>query len=268
MNRVKKSAVLGILLLSSTLLGAELPSPEPESLVGLGYVFPSTANAPGANGAYFKTRMVLTNPHTTRILLAAVLDTQTGSAGIKTIILEVGETRVYENFLQDVFAYTGGGGVGLMEVTETRPFYASAEVWAENANGRFSTSLFGMGIADRVVNLANKDTGYSLAAGVRVNASNRANVGCVNMYYAAAQVRADVYNESSATVPAAQLVLDLPGSGWAQTSVPVTGENIRIFFWQLTAAENPHGTYCYAVNVNNQSNDGTSIPAARIDRIR
>ena len=265
---MKTTAFLGLFLLSSTLLGAEVPSPEPERLVGLGYIFPSTANAPGANGAYYRTRMVLTNPHTTKILLAAVLDTPGGDAGKKWITLEAGETRIYENFLQDVFAYTGAGGVGLQEITDTRPFFASGEVWTESANGRFSTPLTGLWSPDRVVNLRLKDTGVSLSAGVRVNAANRANLGCVNIHLDAAQVRADIFNEGSATVPAAQVVLDLPPSGWAQTSVPVSGENIRIFFWQLTGGGEVHGAYCYAVNVNNQSNDGTSIPAARIDRIR
>ena len=90
----------------------------------------------------------------------------------------------------------------------------------------------------------------------------------MNIHTEPAQVRADVYNEGSASVPAAQVVLDLPASGWAQTPVPVSGENIRIFFTQVVGGGPVHGAYCYAVNVNNQSNDGMSIPAVRMDQIK
>lgn len=259
---MKRAAVLGICLLSTGLLTAELPSRSPQGLVAAGYVFPSAANTQGSFGAYFKTRLVLTNPASSPISIIASLSTGTGSGGIKTITLGPGETSVYGNFLQDVFGYAGGGGFSLAESTNSMPFYAVSEVYAENASGRFSTSLLRMSADDRVVNLAMRETGYSTSTGLVVDGSNRANFGCANMDGTPVAVRADIYNETSTGIgnPTTTVTLNLLANGWEQQSVAVSGQRIKILFWQLSAG-GLYGSYCYGVNVNNQSGDGMLSPA-------
>ena len=275
---MSKSAPLGICLLSAGLLATGLVAPgleasepmprSPQGLVAASYVFPSAANAQGAFGAFFKTRLVLTNPGASAIVIVATLGTPTGtpSGGIQTIALAAGETRVYGNFLSDVFLYTGGGAFSLAELTNSKPFYAVGEVYAETANGRFGTPLAGLSADDRVVNLANGETGFSMSTGLVVDGSNRANFGCANMDGAAVAVRADIYNETSAD-PVAKATLNLLPNGWEQQSVAVSGQKVKVLFWQLSAG-GLHGCYCYGVNVNNQSGDGTSVPALYAPLVR
>ena len=259
---MKRAAVLGLCVLATGFLAAEPVSRSPRGGVATSYVFPSAANTPGLYGATFRTRMVLTNPTGLAISVTAELTTDKGGGVTRTIALGASESRTYENFLEEVFGATGGGGVILWESTSSRPFYAVGEVWAENAGGRFTTPLVGMSADDRVVNLANHETGFSTSTGLRVNASNRANLGCTNADATPVVIRADIYNETSVGVdsPAARVTLNVPANGWVQSAVPVSGEKTRILFWQLSAG-GLYGSYCYGVNVNNTSNDGTVVPA-------
>ncbi len=261
---MKKTSIFGICLLATGLLATDLaasepPARNPQGLLAASYFFPSAANAQGAFGVTFKTRLVLTNPTASAISIIASLNTGTGSGGLQTIALAAEETRVYGNFLQDVFTFTGGGGFSLAESTDSKPFYAVGEVYADAGNGRFSTALVGMSADDRVVNLANLETGFSMSTGLVVDGSNRVNFGCANMDATAVAVRADVYNETSSD-PVATATLNLLPNGWEQQSVAVSGRKVKILFWQLSSG-GMNGSYCYGVKVNNQSGDGTSIPA-------
>lgn len=263
---MNKAAVLGICLLSTGVLAVEPQSPGPQGLAASSYFFPAAANNTGSFGAVFKTRLVLTNPGTSSIGITATLSTPTGSPGTRTITLGPAETRVYANFLQDVFEYAGGAGFQLAESTRSRPFYAVGEVYAENAGGRFGTPLAGMSAEDRVVNVASGETGFSTATGLFVDGSNRANFGCANMDATPVVVRADIYSETSGDTPVAKVELNLLSNGWQQQSVPVSGQVIRILFWQLSAG-GLNGSYCYGVNVNNSSGDGTLSPALYVPRV-
>jgi len=127
-------------------------------LVDTSYVFPSSGNVQG-NGAYFKTRMVLVNPTKSPMTINAVLSTPGGPVGPQAISLVSGETKVYENVLADVFGHTGGAGIRLWESTDTRPFVASAEVYADSTAGRYSTPVFGMSSDDQAARVS--DTGHS-----------------------------------------------------------------------------------------------------------
>jgi len=230
-------------------------------LVGTSYVFPSSGNVQG-NGAYFKTRIVVVNPTKSPMTINAVLSTPGGPVGPQAISLVSGETKVYENFLADVFGYTGGAGIRLWESTDTRPFVASAEVYADSAAGRYSTPVFGMSSDDQAARVS--DTGHSLSVGLRVDSANRANFGCANADSTPVSVRVDFYTPTSGfSEPAAIVILDLPANGWQQTRVPVTGDPINIRF-KTFPTSGPLGTYCYGVTVNNASADGTSIPAVYV----
>ncbi len=243
-------------------LAAEPVSRAPQGLLAARYVFPSSANTVGLYGAAFRTRMVLTNPTGSKITLSAVLSTDKGSGGVRSIVLEAWETRIFENFLQDVFQFSGGGGFSLAESSNSRSFFAVGEVWTEKDGARYGTPLVGMSIEDRIVNTSIGETGISLATGLGVDAANRANFGCANFDASPVDVRADFYVGTIAdrSSPAKSVTFTLPANGWAQSAVPLAGGRILVLFTQLSSGGGS-GTYCYGVNVNNLSNDGTSIPA-------
>ena len=66
-------------------------------------------------------------------------------------------------------------------------------------------------------------------------------------------INADVYDSANRLVTT--VVLTVGGGSWTQVALssPVSGGYIR---WRPVSA-----AYCYAVVVNNTSNDGTFIPA-------
>lgn len=231
------------------------------SIVDNSYVFPSSANVQGI-GAYFKTRMVLVNPSTAPLTINALLSTPGGPVGPRTVTLAASETKVYENFLADVFGYVGGAGIRLWESTDSRPFVATGEVYADGPSGRYSTPIFGMSNDDRVVSVA--ETGLSLSPGLRVNAANRANYGCANADSSAVSVQADFYTSAGGTsTPAGTATLSLPANGWQQAAVAVTDDLVNIRF-RYFGGGGTRGVYCYGVNVNNASADGTSAPAVYV----
>jgi hypothetical protein len=235
------------------------------ALAGPEYVFPSTANVQGV-GAYFRTRMVLTNPTGSEITVLATLSTPSGFSASVPIALTSFQTRVYENFLADIFGYTGGGGVNLFEQGAAtggvrKPFLAVAEVYVDGASGRYSSPVPGLGPDDMVVRPA-VETGFSMVTGLRSNTTNRANFGCSNADLVSVTVRAEIYTSGTPTLgsPAAVEELFLPAGGWGQKAVPVQDELIRILY-SVSSGGGGLGVYCFGVNVNNASNDGTPIPA-------
>ena len=233
----------------------------PLGIVDNGYVFPSSANVQGV-GAYFKTRMVLVNPTPNPMTINVLLSTPGGAVGPRTIVLAALEAKAYENFLADVFSYTGGAGIRFWESTNSRPFLANGEVYADTANGRYSTAIIGMSSDDRVASVA--ETGNSLSPGLRVNAANRANYGCANVDGTAVSVQADFYTSAGGpATPASSTTLNLPANGWQQAAVAVTDDLINIRF-RYFGGGGSLGVYCYGVNVNNQSADGTSAPAVYV----
>jgi hypothetical protein len=237
-------------------------APRPAALVGRGYVFPSSANAQGQFGAYFKTKMTLYNPNADPITIRAFLSTPAGASQTVNIALPANTYTRFDNFLDDKFGYTGGAGINLAESTATKSFVAVAEVFTESDAGRYSTPLTGLLADDAVVALGNPILSpISVVAGLRVDGSNRANFGCSSASAGPVQVRADFYAFRnffrSATTSA---TLDLGPFGWAQQALPVDGDDIIVNFWVLSGAPGA-SVYCYGVNVNNASNDGTAVPA-------
>lgn len=256
-----------LLLLLPGLLFASGPAragdaPRPAALTGKSYVFPSSANAQGQFGAYFKTKLTLYNPNSDAITVRAFLSTPTGASPTVSIALPANTYTRFDNFLDDKFGYTGGAGINLAESTAARSFVAIAEVFTESDAGRYSTPLTGLLAADAVVELGSPIASpISVVAGLRVDAANRANFGCSSASADPIQVRADFYAFRnfirSATTSA---TLDLVPLGWAQKSVPVEGDDVIAIFWVVSGTPGA-GVYCYGVNVNNASNDGTAIPA-------
>ncbi|HTS03830.1 MAG TPA: hypothetical protein VMN04_15010 [Thermoanaerobaculia bacterium] len=262
--RMRRGILLLGLLVSTGAASAEdrpVRTRTPLGVVDTGYIFPSSANVQGI-GAYFKTRMVLVNPGSNAMTIDLILSTPGGAVGPLPVTLAASETRVYENVLSDLFGYTGGAGIRLWESTNSRLFLASAEVYADTPNGRYSTPIYGMSLDDRVASVA--ETGLSFSPGLQVDAANRSNFGCANMDAAPVSVQADFYTSAGGTsAPAKSVQIDLPASGWAQAAVPVTDELVNVRF-RYFGGGGALGVYCYGVTVNNASADGTSVPAVYV----
>jgi hypothetical protein len=225
-----------------------------------GYVFPSSANVPGLNGAFYKTNMKLLNLNSQEITISAGLMTPSGAAASKAIVLAANSYKTYENFLQEVFGYTGGAGIALFDNT-SQPFVAVAEVYTESANGRYSTPLVGLNNSDAVAVSASGAT--SVAAGLRVTPGTRANFGCSNLDPVPATVRVGFSAITNGVKTTMSTDLTLGPSQWLQQAVPIQGDDIFAFF-SVTSGGGPLGVYCWGVNVENVSNDGTLISAVRV----
>ena len=225
-----------------------------------GFVFPSAANVAGLNGAFYKTSMNLLNLNAQEITISAGLMTPTGASAAKAIVLPANSYKTYDNFLQEVFGYTGGAGISLFDAS-SKPFVAVAEVYTTGPSGRYSIPLSGLNGTDAVAASASGAT--SVAAGLRVTAATRANVGCSNLDPVPATVRVDFSAITAGVATTTTFNLYLGASQWAQQSVPIPGDDIFAFF-SVTSGGGPLGVYCYGVNVDNVSNDGTLISAVRV----
>ena len=128
-------------------------------------------------------------------------------------------------------------------------FLVSAEVYIDSQNGRFKTVVSTGPPLDSVSPTA---TAYSM--GITVDADNRTNLGCFNTSFNTNVIIADVYDSSNRLVTTS--LIDCRRWQLDPSSLPnsVSGGYIR---WRPVIA-----AYCYAVVVNNTSNDGTFVPAA------
>ena len=254
---MKKTAVISVLFLLfsiSVSIGAELiPLQSQAANASPVITIPVMTNAPGALGGVFKTKVVVFNPTIFSFPVEVSLYGTNGFVGKTTINLVAGQVRNYENFLGDVFSYTGAGTVNFDSLSPTGgnsnlKFLVSTEVYMDSDKGRFKTVVSTGGPLDPVSPTANA---YSI--GITVDGDNRTNLGCFNASFSTNVISAEVYDSANRLVTT--IGLTLGGGSWTQVSLPnsVSGGYIR---WRPTGA-----AFCYAVVVNNTSNDGTFIPA-------
>jgi hypothetical protein len=239
-------------------LGSAQQAQAPSSLLGTGYVFPSAANAQGKLGISFRTRITLLNPGNDPITIQASLMTPDGSVAPRNIDLPQTSFQTFDNFLQETFGFTGGAGILLVETTGSHPFLAVGEVYSEGTAGRNTTPLRAVFKDDAVVPFGSG--AVSIVPGLRADAANRANFGCANSSATATTVHANFWGYANGGRSTGSLIFELGPGGWQQEAVPVTGDTI-FGFVVLAAGETTPGVYCYGVNVNNASGDGTMIPA-------
>ena len=225
-----------------------------------GYLFPSSANVAGLNGAFYKTNMTLLNPGSKDISISAGLMTPSGATAWKTIPLAANTYRTYENFLQEAFGYTGGAGIALF-ADAAQHFVAVAEVYTEGVAGRYSTPLAGLNSTDALAVSAGGAT--SVVAGLRATPETRANFGCSNLDPVAVTVQVDFSAMTGGTATTARADLMMGPSQWGQQAIPLQGKDVFAFF-SVTSGGGPRGVYCYGVVVDNVSNDGAVIPAVRM----
>jgi len=242
------------LLWMAVVSGAELVPPK-RNLASASPVItiPVMTNAPGALGGVFKTKVVLFNPTMFSFPVEISLYSTSGLVTKTTINLTAGQIRNYENFLADVFSLTGAGTVNFDSLSlsggnSNLSFLVSAEVYMDSEKGRFKTVVSTGPPLDPI-----SPTAAAYSTGITVDADTRTNIGCFNTFFSTNVIIAEVYDSANRLITAVSLTV---GSGsWTQVSLPnaVSGGYIR---WRPANA-----AYCYAVVVNNTSNDGTFVPA-------
>lgn len=229
-------------------------------------VFPAAASVVGAFGAIFRTRVTIMNPNPTTLAVGARLATpdQAAFADRRTIGLLPFQTVAYDDFLAEVFGYTGGAAIQLDGVG----LFASAEVYVDVPAGRYSTSLPAFTLASpKLYSTRASSSLFGVVTGLRNDGQAfRSNVGCANLtpYAATVSIR-DPAKRGDSTDQA----FSMPPTSWTQAPLALLGDRIALTFQVfLTIRDtdpdfNPNnlGVYCYGVTVNNRSNDGTLIPA-------
>jgi hypothetical protein len=161
---------------------------------------------------------------------------------VATIALAAGEQKTYQNFLDEVFHYTGGGAVTFRAPGQR--FIVDAEVWTTGS--RYGTSIPAIEIAP--------SNAPSFSTGISVDSATRTNIGCSNQSDAMNQVRATVY-DASGTMVLGTVDLTLAPRAWAQAPVSAIVSNGFVRFEPTGAAA------CYAVVVNNGTHDGRFVAA-------
>ena len=209
---------------------------------------PVMANLTGAGGAVFETYVALLNPTSTAFPVTVSLFDNAGVKHDAIIELGAGEQKTFDNFLDAVFHFTGGGAVTFRSADSSKRFVISTEVWT--AGGHYGTTI-------PALEFAGTDS-RSYAPGVTVSASTRTNVGCFNQSGSANNVTAAVL-DATGTLTLGTVTLDLAANAWTQTAVNTIVNGGYIRFDPSDAA------VCYAVVVDNTTNDGRFIAAAEFE---
>ena len=210
---------------------------------------PVAANVPGLNGV-FQTYMAIYNPTSSTIPVTAAVYDGAGTKREATITINAGETKTYQNFLNDVFSgLTGGGAVTLSTPlsaggTHNNRIIATSEV--RTSGTRFSTAVPTLEFAG--------SSSRSFAPGITVDSNSRTNVGCFNQGDTLNTIKATVLNSAGAAI-GTQATLSLQPHAWGQTSITtsVTGGSVQF--------DPTDSAVCYAVVVDNSTGDGRFISA-------
>lgn len=225
-----------------------IPERERREITGFwsGFI-PAAANASGRFGAHYKTRVVIFNTTLRDYSIAARLYGTNGFVSRKDIPIDSGEFLTWDNFLGEVFDYKGGGAVWLIAPEEDDEFYMTAEVYTDSPNGRFSTA-----VVNGAIPLFSIGTEPNFNVGITVNQNRRTNIGVWNLGNKTSKVKAKVFDSYGMLLQT--IGFDLPETAWQQKSISVPVENGRVQ-WEINGESEVH--YFYAVEVDNQSNDGT-----------
>jgi hypothetical protein len=211
---------------------------------------PVVANVPGIGGA-FQSYVALLNPTSSAFSVTATLYDATGTKRTALIPLAGGELKTYNNFLEAVFnGFSGGGAVTFSSPdtsggTRNNRFIVNTEV--RTAGTRYSTSI-------PVLEFAGSGS-RSFAPGITVDSTSRTNIGCFDQSGAPNSVKATVL-DSTGKQTIGTVTLNLAANGWGQTAVTSIVSNGNIQFDPTDSA------VCYAVVVDNATNDGRFISAA------
>jgi hypothetical protein len=158
-------------------------------------LIPTAANNSGLFGAVFKTRVSIVNVTNRTYTINATLYRSGSGTIVRQITMGSQQARNYNNFLQDVFSYSGAAGVDLDAVV---PSAGGSDLNQLRCSLRCTTTV-PMGLQDcgehfgSLQSLSLTDTSVP---GIFVDGSARTNVGCLNTATTQAIVNVDVYSSS------------------------------------------------------------------------
>ena len=218
-------------------------------------VIPVAANSPGRFGAHFKTRVVIFNPTDRDYFITARLYDRNGEARRRDISMDAYEYSAWDNFLEEVFDFSGSGGIWLTATDPDDRFYVTAEVYTDSPNGRFSTT-----VVNGIYPLYSEGYELNFNVGVNVNSSRRTNIGVLNWGAESSSIEARVRDGDGTLVQTIRFNLD--AEAWQQKSVSAPVNN-GFVVWEINGDSDAH--YFYAVEVDNRSNDGTLNWSVKID---
>lgn len=208
-------------------------------------LLPTSANVSGQFGSYYKTKVSIFNAVNATYLIRAGLSDSSGEITHAFITIHPGETFTSNNFLADVFGYTGGGAIDLDSGNTSLKFVVNSQVYVDTVNGRYTTAVQ---FADDLGAITPSRPGY--VVGISVNSSRRTNVGCASNSGNPQSISFQAFDSSNFAV-GNPIVFTLAPFGWSQYSYTGSLTNGGIY---VTASQS---AVCYAVEVDNASNDGT-----------
>ena len=241
----------------------ELGLPVPSPLA----VIPTSANTRGRFGAHFKTRVVIDNSTPKDISITQILFGPQGIVDQRTRRLRRFSYVVLDNFLEQIFGYSGNGAVffwadpnidvndpGSFDpdrfVNSPYKFSLTAEVYTDSPNGRFSTT-----VVNGIVPLVDERTSASIS-GITVNESQRANLGTFNLSENSNVITAEVVDSRTRTLLEV-IEFQMRPFSWQQKPINVSVDPGKIH-WEIQGGL----AYLWAVTVDNRSNDGTLVWAS------
>jgi hypothetical protein len=208
-------------------------------------LLPTSANVHGNFGAFFKTKVSIFNAVNATYDIRVGLSVSSGEIDHRFITLGPGQTRTFDNILDDLFGYTGGAAIDLDSGNTSFRFVVNAQVYVDTVNGRYTTAFQ---FADDLGDITPSRPGY--VVGISVNSQRRTNVGCASNSAFPQMITFQGFDANNFAV-GSQLTFTLAGFGWAQYAANFTLTNGGIY---ITASDN---AVCFAVEVDNTSNDGT-----------
>ena len=207
------------------------------------WVIPTMANSPGRGGAYYQTKVILTN-FNSDLNLTIRLYGPGGLVARRNRSIEANYYWTWNNFLEEIFDYRGAGAV---EFSGNAPFAVSAEVYTTSSEGTYTTVVHN-GPAPLTPYLSRAAS----VGVVAVDGATRTNAGVFNNSNRSQTVTAEVYYpDSDSEEPDQTITFSLPPKGWAQKPVSARGTRGYIS-WRI-----PRDAYLWVVSVDNRSNDGT-----------
>lgn len=217
---------------------------------------PTIVSSPGQFGAYFKTKVGITNPTAKSYQILATLFNGNGLVKTGVFSIGAGQSIYWNDFLPEAMNYTGAGSINFSSWANApggaygNMFIATSEVYTDSPAGKYKTV-----VADGTTwsSCGPEYPAYNI--GVTVSASERTNLGVFNTSQSSTNIiSAEVFDTNGVKVET--VTFNVAPRSWAQKplTVPVVNGTIK---WTVSAKY----ADLYAVTVNNQSNDGSMMPA-------
>jgi hypothetical protein len=173
------------------------------------------------------------------------LSNRSGEIAHTFVSLAPGQTLTFNNILGDLFGYTGGGAIDLDSGNTSFVFVVNSQVYVDSPGGRYTTAVQ---FADDLGAITPSRPGW--VVGISVNSLRRTNVGCASNTSIPQTITFQGFDANNFTV-GSPLTFTLAGFGWDQFGANFFLTNGGV---QITTTGN---AVCYAVEVDNTSNDGT-----------